>query len=433
MTVTGAPSPPPPDPPAEARPEAAVLDGEPTTARERFLAPLRMSSFRWFLASTTGQMASLNMQGLVRGFLTFELTESFAALGTLFLINSLPGMAFAMWGGVLADRIQRRKRIVQIGQLINAVNATIVGLLLVADVLQFEHLLIAAFLQGTVNSVMMPARQSMLPGVVGLKHLTSAVAVNAAARDSVRLLAPAAGGFLIHGLGASWVYFLMAGTYLFASATLMPVKSVHDTQPRRSGGGWRDIVEGFRYVRGDRTLGPLLLVNILFAILAMPYVFMLPGYVADVFEDGADRLGLLLSLIGAGALAGAFVVATLRPGRRGATFLVAVVIQGAALIAFSISDSFSVAAPIAIVIGLSEAVRMSLSNVLVQTYVEDQYRGRVMSVYMMQRSLAQFGAFFAGLLAAAIGVQLVLGGMAVVLVVLGIGILAFHSRLRTLA
>ena len=442
MTTPGAaPVPPaPPDRPADAIESAAAtrdLRGE-HTARERFIGPLRNPSFRWFLASTTGQMASLNMQGLVRGYLTFELTNSFAALGTLFLINSLPGMAFALWGGVLADRIQQRKRIVQVGQLINALNATIVGLMLVAGVLRFEHLLIAAFLQGTVNSVMMPARQAMLPGVVGLPQLTSAVAVNAASRDSIRLLAPAAGGFLIAALGAYWVYFLMAGTYLFASATLTRVHTAHDTTTRggsgrRASGGWRDIVEGIRYVRGDPTLRPLLIFNIAFAILAMPYVFMLPGYVAIVFEDGADRLGLLLSFIGAGALGGALIVATLGPHHRGATLLVAVIIQGIALIAFAATDQFWMAVPIAVAIGLSEALRMSLSNVLVQTYVRDEFRGRVMSAYMLQRSLAQFGAFFAGLLAAAIGVQLVLGGMAVALVVLAAAILAFHQRLRALA
>lgn len=412
--------------------------------RDRFFAPLRDSSFRWFLASTSGQMASLNMQGLVRGFLTFELTESFAALGTLFLINSLPGMAFALWGGVLADRIQRRKRIVQIGQLINALNASIVGLMLVAEVLRFEHLLVAAFLQGTVNSVMMPARQAMLPGVVGLPRLTSAVAINAAARDTIRLLAPAAGGFLIHALGAYWVYFLMAGTYLFATASLIPVQSVHDagsrgtrggsdSSGRRARGGWEDIVGGIRYIRSDPILRPLLLSNIVFAVLAMPYVFMLPGFVASVFEDGPDRLGLLLSFIGAGALGGALIVATLGPARRGAVLLVAVIVQGLALFAFAASDNFWISAPISVAIGLSEAVRLSLSNVLFQTYTEDQYRGRVMSAYMLQWSLAQFGAFFAGLVAAAIGVQLVLGGMAVVLVLLASGALALHTRLRTLA
>ena len=427
--MTTSPSAPPPN----AAQTGPKVDEPPQGAGQRFMAPLRIPSFRWFLASTTGQMASLNMQGLVRGYLTFDLTGSFAALGTLFLINSIPGMLFALWGGVLADRIQQRKRIVQVGQLINALNATIVGLMLVTDLLRFEHLLIAAFLQGTVNSVMMPARQAMLPGVVGISNLTSAVAVNAAARDTIRLLAPAVGGFLIHLLGAYWVYFLMAGTYLFASATLVPVRSTHDTAPRRASGGWRDVLEGIRYIYRDPTLRPLLSFNILFAILAMPYVFMLPGYVADVFEDGADRLGLLLSFIGAGALGGALIVATLGPNHRGATLLVAVIIQGVALIAFATTESFAVAAPIAVAIGLSEALRMSLSNVLVQTYVQDEYRGRVMSAYMLQRALAQFGAFFAGLLAAVIGVQLVLGGMAAILVVIASYVLVFHRRMRTLA
>ena len=259
--------------------------------------------------------------------------------------------------------------------------------------------------------------------------------------DTDGLLAPAAGGFLIHVLGAYWVYFLMAATYLFATAALVPVQSTQaagtETTSRggaeRRSGGWSDIKEGLRYIRTNAILRPLLLVNIIFAVLAMPYVFMLPGFVAEVFEDGADRLGLLLSFIGAGALGGAVMVAMLGPGHRGAAYLVAVIVQGMALTAFAALDSFWVSAPISIAIGFSEAVRLSLSNVLVQTYVEDRYRGRVMSAYMLQRSLAQFGAFFAGLLAALVGVQLVLGSMAVFLVLIASAILVLHSRLRTLA
>jgi MFS family permease len=395
-------------------------------------AALTNREFRWFLSSTLGQMAALNMQALVRGFLTFEMTESFAALGTLFLVNSLPGMALALFGGVLADRVRRRKRIVQAGQLINAANATVVGLMLAAGVLRFEHLLIAALLQGSVNSIMMPARQAMLPGVVGMPLLTSAVAVNAAGRDSIRLLAPAAGGWLIAAIGAYWVYFLMAGMYLFATASLTRVSTGDTAGRRRASGGLGDLVEGVRYVVRDPTLRPLLLFNILFAMLAMPYVFLLPGFVAAVIEGGAERLGLLLSLIGVGSLGGALVVGALGPRRRGLIYLLSVILQGTGLIVFASSSAFAVSASIVVVIGLAEAVRLSLSNVLVQTYVEDEFRGRVMSVYMMQRSLAQFGAFFAGLLAAVLGVQLVLGAMALALVLLATAVVALHERLRTL-
>jgi MFS family permease len=262
--------------------------------------------------------------------------------------------------------------------------------------------------------------------------LTSAVAVNAAGRDSIRLLAPAAGGWLIAAIGAYWVYFLMAGMYLFATASLTRVSTGDTAGRRRASGGLGDLVEGVRYVVRDPTLRPLLLFNILFAMLAMPYVFLLPGFVAAVIEGGAERLGLLLSLIGVGSLGGALVVGALGPRRRGLIYLLSVILQGTGLIVFASSSAFAVSASIVVVIGLAEAVRLSLSNVLVQTYVEDEFRGRVMSVYMMQRSLAQFGAFFAGLLAAVLGVQLVLGAMALALVLLATAVVALHERLRTL-
>ena len=134
-----------------------------------------------------------------------------------------------------------------------------------------------------------------------------------------------------------------------------------------------------------------------------------------------------------GSLGGALVVATLGPRRRGLIYLLSVILQAGSLLVFAASSAFWVPASIVVVIGLAEAVRLSLSNVLVQTYVEDAFRGRVMSAYIVQRSLAQFGAFFAGLLAAAFGVQLVLGAMALALGALATAILAWHAQLRTLA
>lgn len=424
---------------APAAPQAPSAPPTPAEARPSTFASLGDSGFRWFFASMLGQMASLNMQGLVRGYLAFELTGSFAALGTLFLFNAAPGILLALYGGVLADRARSRKRIVQTGQLINATNALVVGLLLFGDALCFEHLLVASFLQGAVNSLMMPARQAMLPEVVGLQRLMNAVALNAAGRDSIRLLAPAAGGALLTIFGAEWIYFLMAAMYLFASAALVRVHTSAagtggDPPRRRRGGagGAGDVLEGLRYVRRDRTLGPLLLFNILFALLAMPYVFMLPGFVADVLEEGPGQLGLLMSLTGAGSLAGAMVIASLPSRRRGRLLLGAVALQGVGLVAFASSTALWLTAPIMLLIGFAEAGRMSLSNVLVQTYVEDEFRGRVMSVYMLQRSLAQFGAFFAGFAASAVGIQLVLGGMAALLVLLALGVAVLLPHLRTL-
>ena len=238
-----------------------------------------------------GQMTSLNMQNLVRGYLTFELTGLYAALGTVFLVNAIPGLGLALYGGVLADRVRNRKNIVFVGQLLNAGNAFAVGLLVLADVIAFEHLLLAGFLQGGVNAIMMPARQAMMPEVVGMRRLMNAVALNAAERDSVRLLAPALGGFLIAWFSAAWIYFLMAGFYTFASASLLPMRSGalerENTKPRRrtTAGGLTAIKEGLRYLAGDAVMRPLLGSTVAFALLAMPYVFLMPGWVASVLNE----------------------------------------------------------------------------------------------------------------------------------------------------
>ena len=272
----------------------------------------------------------------------------------------------------------------------------------------FEHLLIASFLQGGVNAIMMPARQALMPEVVGRRRLMNAVALNAAGRDSIRLLAPAAGGALLAAFDASWLYFLMAGFYTLATVALFRVHTNAlgpATPPSRGsrGGGLDEMRDGLRYLWRDPTMRPLLVSTVIFALLAMPYVFLMPGWVASVLDGGPAKLGILLSLVGVGSLAGALVIAAIPPRRRGLLYLAAVALEGAALVAYSASEIYWLTAGIIMVVGLGEAGRMSLGNVLVQHYVADDYRGRAMSVFMMQRSLASLGTFFVGMMASWVG------------------------------
>ncbi|HJN91570.1 MAG TPA: MFS transporter [Dehalococcoidia bacterium] len=412
------------DPPATGIAQEA---GEipPSNWRGRILESAGDNNFRWFYLSMLGQMASLNMQMLVRGFLTYELTGSYAALGTVFLFNAIPGIALSLYGGVLADRVRNKKIVLQVGQSLNAVNAIVVGLLVLTDIIAFEHLILASFLQGGVNAIMMPARQAMMPEVVGRRRLMNAVALNAAGRDSIRLLAPAAGGALLAAFDASWIYFLMAGFYTLATVALIRVHTnalgPSAPPPTRWGrGGMAEVRDGLRYLWGDPTMRPLLVSTVVFALLAMPYIFLMPGWVASVLDEGPGKLGILLSLVGVGSLFGAIVIAAMPSRRRGLLYLAAVALEGAALIAYSVSEMYWVTAGIIIVVGLGEAGRMSLGNVLVQNYVVDEYRGRAMSVFMMQRSLASLGTFFVGVLASAVGVQVVIGGLAVALCLLAL-------------
>ena len=406
----------------------------------RMFESLADAGYRWYLLSMLGQMASLNMQQLVRGFLVFELTGSYAALGTMFLVNSVPGLLFSVAGGVVADRVRQKKRVVQIGQLANALNALVLALLLYFDVLRFEHLLIAALVHGTVMSMMMPARQAMLPEVIGRERLTNAVALNAAGMNAMRLLAPSAGGFLIAAFGPHWVYFAITGLYLYATALLALVPSesatAEDGEPESEHGGrssgWRDLVDGFRYIGGDPVLRVLLATAVLFAVFSMPFLFLLPGFVASVLDAGPQQLGLLMTLMGVGSLLGSMAVASLPARGRGRIFLFAGVLLGIGLMAFSISTTFWVTAVIMFIVGIGDAGRQSLSMVLVQVYVRDAYRGRVMSVYMMQRSFATLATFFVGIAASLVGIQWAIGTISAALVVAAIALLLLVPTLRDL-
>jgi MFS transporter, DHA1 family, staphyloferrin A biosynthesis exporter len=174
-------------------------------------------------------------------------------------------------------------------------------------------------------------------------------------------------------------------------------------------------------------------INVMVVITAMPYMFLLGGFVQDVLNRGADTQGLLLSISGIGSLAGSLVIASFPFKRRGALYLLGSALQGLLLfLAFAFAADVWVMGALFLVMGVGQATRQSLSNVLVQTYVEDAYRGRVMSVYMLQFNLSQLGAFITGLLAAALGPRAALGGTSLALVVLALGALLFVPRLRNL-
>ncbi len=431
---------------------------------------LRVPGFRWFLLAQFGTFGAMNMQMLVNGYLVFTLTGSFAALGTVALARSLPGLGLSMVGGMLADRLPR-KYLVQAGQLMSATIAVGVGLLLYFDMLRFEHLLVSSFLQGGTMALMMPARQSMLPALVGMDRLQNATALGMGAMNIMRMFGPALGGFMLAATGGEYVYFLMTALYLYSALVYIRVPnssniSVPGARPgavmrpqeggRGAGGGGpvggrgmgggamggrsrgtgagalKDIVEGFKYVVRDPTIGMLLAVNLVIVLVSMPYMMLLPGFVVEVLKGGPQTLGYLQSIAAIGSLFGIFVIASMPSRRRGMVMLVGALVMGVALLGFSLSTAVLITAPIMVVISVGQTFRMSLSSVLIQTYVDDAYRGRVMSLFMMEMNLVSFATFITGMMAAIFGAQLAIGGMAAILVVLSLGLLIFVPRIRDL-
>ena len=407
----------------------------PTTGRFhlRTFESLNDREFRWFYLALLGQMGAMNMQMLARGYLAFELTGSFAALGLIGLANAIPMLALSLYGGVIADRFPK-KRVLQAGQAVSALIALCVGLLLVADLLTFPYLLAAGAVQGVVMALMMPSRQSILPEVIGMERLMNAVSLQAAGMNLMRLLGPAAGGFLIAWVGAEALYFIMTAMYLIAVVALGPVRLRHEGGGRaRSGARGRGgMADGLRYIRDDKTIFMLLIMTFVISILAMPYLLMLPGFVDEIFGGGPRELGLLISVGGVGSLLGALTLASLPPKRRGLMLLGSGLVMGVALVGFSASPSIWIGGGFMFFVGVGSAGRQALGNVLLQSYTENAYRGRVMSIYMTQISLMSLGAFIIGLIAEAAGAQWALGGMATLLVVMSVGFFAASPLLRRL-
>ena len=412
-----------------------------------FQSVREVPAYRWYILASLGSSLVMNAQIVVRGYLVFSLTGSYAVLGASALMFGISGVVFMLFGGVVADRLPK-KYVMQAGQTFSMLTALAIGLLLLFDMLRVEHLLVTSFLNGAAFSLMMPARQAWLPELVGMDRLMNAVALNSAVQNSTRLIGPMGAGFLIAAVGPDVVYFAMAGLYLFSIVTLarvttfggagraavrLPARGGESGRGRGIGrGALADIRDAFVYLVANRLLLMLLLVNLATVLLSMPYMMLLPGWVLDVLGGGPETVGLLLSIGAIGSLGGALFVASLPNRNRGRYYLLGSLLVGVMLVAFSQSTAVWLTALVMIVMNVGSALRNAISNVLVQSHVDDEYRGRVMSIYMMQMNFMAFGAAGLGLLATAVGPQTAFLAMALALVALSASLLAFAPALRNL-
>ncbi len=405
-----------------------------------FKSFVRYPTFRWYMLSTTAHGSAMNMQQLVRGYLVFQLTSSFSALGLLALANALPRLGLALIGGLLADRSNKR-HVIQAGQAVNFVFSIAVAILLLRDALRFEHLLFAAAIQGIANSFVMPSRSSMIPSLVKRSLFTNAVALNQGSQNVMRLLAPALAGLLVAVMGAALVYLVMAGLYVLAILSLFrvpplgPEKPPAGTPPRPGNTlqrAWGDVIDGLRYIAGNRPLLLLMGVHMAIGAFVMPYQRMLPGFVETVLGAGAWELGVLMMLTGLGALFGSLLIASIPPHRRGRNLLLSGLLFAVALALFATSRSVWFTMVIVVVIGIGQATRQALNFALVQSNLSDAYRGRVMSVYMMEMGLISLGAYGVGMVAEWVGIQVALGGAALMILLLLSGVYLFVPSYRQL-
>lgn len=416
----------------------------------RMFASLSNPHFRLFMAAMMGQMGAMNMQMVARSWFMYELTGSAALLGAVGLANGLPLLLLSLYGGVIADRVPK-KNVLIVGQIASAALALVVAVLISTSIINWQLLIAASLAQGVIMALMMPSRQAVIPELVGEQGLTNAVALNTAGMNLNRLTAPGIAGLMIAVIGIESVYYVMTGLYIIATvfATALPITG---TTSLSGGNAVDNVKEGLRYIRDSQVLPALLIVTLVAVVLSMPYMQLLPIFTKDVivlqaeglmwitgipligglleplpglFEESSFRLGMLMTVSGVGALAGSLFIAALPADRRGVYFLGSLMLTAIALLAFSISPWYFLSLALVIPLGLGQAGRMALSNALVQANADDRHRGRVMSVYMMEFGVTNFGIFLIAILAGAIGVQWAIGGGAALL---GVITVYFYTR-----
>ncbi len=435
-----------PDRTAKSEPSDATAPPREQQWRSRTFESFQSPAYRWYWGGMMGQTAAMNMQMVARAWLVYELTDQYIMLGLMMLANAGPMLLLSLFGGVIADRMQK-KRILLLGQAASAGVALSVAIAMFVGTISLEDgtgvgfLIATSAVHGLVMGFMMPSRQAIIPELVGTRRLMNAVALNAAGMNINRLAAPGAAGLLIALFGVQTVYLAMTGMYIMAIALIAMLPSTSTFTGRR--GAWADLVEGLRYVKSNTLVLALLTLTMLSVSLSMPIMPLMPAFAKDIqivepgsydwiaslpliggllsglpqlFTESSFRLGLLMSISGVGSLVGSLLVASMRSRNRGAIFLWSTPALGLLLALYAFTSSFELALLVCVGIGLGQSARMALSNGLVQYSVDDEHRGRVMSFYMMEIGVSNVVVFAVAALAETIGLQWAVAGSALLLV-----------------
>lgn len=384
----------------------------------------RHRNFRLFWLGQTLSLIGTWMQTMAQGWLALELTNNAFLVGLVVSAGSLPVVLFSLHAGVLVDR-HERLRLVKICQALLLVEAALLFALTITGHISITWLLALAFVQGTVNSVEIPARQSLIIELVGREDLPQAIALQSSGFNLARIIGPAIAALVISQLGIAWAFGFNALSYLAVLASLFLVRLAPWRPSARLVRPWEGIQESIAYMRDTPVVTALMKLVTVYSILGVPYLVLMPVFARNRLGLDAGGYGLLLAAVGVGGLFGALGIAALAGHQAGnRTLAVASFSFPTILLLLSPVTSAPIAYVLLFFAGVTMIINGSVSNSMLQHQVPDHLRGRLMAAYsFVVVGLAQtVGSFIAGVVARAFGVQWAIAMGAVVM--LGY---AFHA------
>lgn len=359
------------------------------------------------------------MEWVAISWLVLEMGGSPFILGAAYACRTMPAVFFGGLGGVLADKIGRRKPIL-IAQATMVSVQWLTASLVVFGVVQIWWILVATLLGGTALAFDQPARHSLIYDLVGKKDLLNAVALNRIAQRTGSIAGAPLAGALITFAGTGVCLYVIGAMFFLGVMSLLMLRLAPASVKAKGTSLWRDFVAAWEFVRSQPQILGVLAVEIAFDVFAT-YHMLMPLFARDILKIGPTGLGFLFAAEGAGEMAGAlFLASSSQVRRRGWLLLGGFLGLGGLLLLFSLSSRFYLSLLILVVVGLMHTVVMIMVQTLLLSSVPDELRGRVMGIYVLTWGAVPVGSLQAGALAGLFGAPFALGiGGAVIMLAAG--------------
>ncbi len=338
-------------------------------------------------------MGGFQMQAIARTVFVDDLTGSAFLTGLVALGFAPTMLIMSLFGGVAGDRLERRL-VIQVSQGAAGVLALAIGVLIAIDAIHWVHLFFASMLQGMTFAFQMPARQAILPNLVGKENITNAIALNSAGMGIMTIVAPGIAGVLYGIAGPETVYFVVAGMSVLAVAfTSRLPRFIPDLSGVKKS-VFSDISEGLKYTWRNRLVLMLLISGLTMAVLAIPFGMQVPVLTRRLYDIEPAEIGWLMAAMGVGGLLATLITANLRAGHHRGSILLVVGMGGTgiAVLLMAISGVYFIGMAIMVAVGFAGSIRMTLGQSLMIEATADEFRARVMSLNMMVFGLAPVGA-----------------------------------------
>jgi MFS family permease len=376
------------------------------TTRKRALLPaLRSRNYRLFFAGQGISLIGSWMTQLATIWLVYHLTNNPLMLGIVGFTSQVPSFFLTPFGGVFVDRFSRHRTLIGT-QILAMVQSLALAFLTFTDVIQIWHIIALSLFQGFINAFDAPARQAFVTELVEHRDdLANAIAINSTMFNGARLIGPAIGGLLIAQVGAAYCFLIDGLSYIAVIMALLAMKfkpwktTVSNVNPLQQ------IKEGFAYAFGFPPIRALLLLSALVSFFGMQYTVLAPVFAEEILKGGAETLGFLMAASGVGALFSGIYLATRQTVvGLGKLIVLGPGILGIGLIGFALSRLLPLSLLTMLFVGCGTIIQIAGSNTVLQTIVDEDKRGRVMSLYTMSfLGIIPFGNLVGGALAEKIG------------------------------